>query len=83
MVTDPNPKDPLYFQSAAEQMCSIGDTKDPALFNPDRCGVLQRADSTNTDDTDLQPVPKGQKQALPNDTVRVCLSTALAVCPTS
>lgn len=59
-------------------MCYIGkenkESNNFALFNPDRCGVKQNADPDSTNDGDVKPIVKGQKQdasTLVNDTVRV------------
>lgn len=73
-MPDPKPNSRDYNQTGAEQLCNKGKSDVPAMFNADQCGVLQKADSSTTNDRDLKPVPKGLKQdasVLANNTVGV------------
>lgn len=75
MIPDPSPGH-TYNRTAAEQMCEEpGSTKSSrkySLFNIDQCGVLQESEPSSTEDGDLKPVVKPQKQAgLANNTVLV------------
>ena len=76
MVQDPNPGY-IYNRTGAEQICEEpGSTKENrqySLFNIDQCGVPQQSSPTSTEDGDLKPIPKPQKQDpadLVNNTVR-------------